>query len=186
MFAQDFSRCAGALALLRRGMSKKQLLADIVSSKFGLGIESVFGLVAWQKFQELQPYGEIVAVGHGPVCSCHGEYMDNAKMVIRCNHYSEVTSSKMVGGRLEANAMCSSFVYMAGHSKKVECSFCMTGAVIPKWCWRWRTPRRDNHSPRQSKQSSSRAMPSCPKSVCQKKAFCRASLKSIALGASTQ
>ena len=67
-------------------MSKKQLLSDIVLENNGLGIESVFGEVAWEKFLELQPDDEIVVIGNGPVCSFHGEYIDNAKMVIRCNH----------------------------------------------------------------------------------------------------
>ena len=49
-------------------MSKKQLLSDIVCAD-QLGIERVFGEVAWDKFLELQPDDEIVVIGNGPVCS---------------------------------------------------------------------------------------------------------------------
>ena len=71
---------------------KKNLLMDIVTSD-QLTIELVFGKAAWEKFLELQPDDEIVVVGNGPVCSYHGEYIENAKMVMRCNHYQEQTSS---------------------------------------------------------------------------------------------
>ena len=69
-------------------MSKKQLLTVVVGAE-QLSIAKVFGEVAWQTFGELQPDDEIVVVGNGPVCSFHGEYIEDAKMVIRCNHYSE-------------------------------------------------------------------------------------------------
>ena len=49
-------------------MSKKQLLADIICED-QLGIDRVFGEVAWEKFRELQPDDEIVVIGNGPVCS---------------------------------------------------------------------------------------------------------------------
>ena len=69
-------------------MSKKRLLSDIVCAD-QLSIERVFGKVAWETFLELQPDDEIVVIGNGLVCSSHGEYIEDAKMVIRCNHYSE-------------------------------------------------------------------------------------------------
>ena len=82
--------------LLKRAMStkmkaKKKLLDDIESGKNGLSIENIFGKAAWQKFQKLGRDDEIVVVGNGPVgvSSHHGDYIDRAKMVIRCNHYHE-------------------------------------------------------------------------------------------------
>ena len=72
-------------------MSKAQILSDIWLSKSGLSIENVFGRAAWAKFEELQPNDVIVVVGNGPVCSHdHGEYIEKAKLVIRCNHYSQI------------------------------------------------------------------------------------------------
>ena len=65
---------------------------DIATSD-QLTIELVFGKAAWEKFQELQPDDEIVVVGNGLVCSHHGEYLENAKMVTRCNHYQKQTKS---------------------------------------------------------------------------------------------
>ena len=90
-------------------MSKKQLLTDIVCAD-QLSIERVFGEVAWEKFLELQPDDEIVVIGNGPVCSFHGEYIENAKMVIRCNHYSEQTSSeegrRKIGEKCDVQFIC--------------------------------------------------------------------------------
>ena len=82
---------------------KKNLLMDIVTSD-QLAIELVFGKAAWEKFLELQPDDEIVVVGNGPVCSYHGEYIENAKMVMRCNHYQKQTKSGE--GRREIASKC--------------------------------------------------------------------------------
>ena len=88
-------------------MSKAQILSDIWFSKSGLSIENVFGRAAWAKFEELQPNDVIVVVGNGPVCSHdHGEYIDKAKLVIRCNHYSQFTSSEE--GRRKIGSKCAS------------------------------------------------------------------------------
>ena len=86
-------------------MSKKQLLSDIICAD-QLGIERVFGEVAWEKFRELQPDDEIVVIGNGPVCSFHGEYIENAKMVIRCNHYSEHGKTSSEEGRRNIGDTC--------------------------------------------------------------------------------
>ena len=110
---------------------------DIVTSD-QLTIELVFGKAAWEKLQELQPDDEIVVVGNGPVCSYHGEYIENAKMVMRCNHYQEQTSSEGGRRKMVQNAMCNSFVSMAKSSENHDCGFCMTGAGMPKWYWLWK------------------------------------------------
>ena len=95
---------------------KKNLLMDIVTSD-QLTIELVFGKAAWEKFLELQPDDEIVVVGNGPVCSFHGEYIENAKMVMRRNHYQEQTSSGEGRRKMVQHAMCNSFVSMAKSSE---------------------------------------------------------------------
>ena len=84
-------------------MSKKQLLTDIVCAD-QLSIDRVFGEVAWEKFLELQPDDEIVVIGNGPVRSQHGEYIEKAKMAVRCNHYSE--SWKIEEGRRKVGSKC--------------------------------------------------------------------------------
>ena len=71
---------------------KKNLLMDIVASD-QLTIELVFGKAAWEKCLVLQPDDEFVVVGNGLVCSYHGERIDSAKMVMRCNHYQKQTKS---------------------------------------------------------------------------------------------
>ena len=99
-------------------MSKKQLLSDIVLAD-GLGIESVFGEVAWERFLELQQDDEIVVVGNGPVCSFHGEYIENAKMVIRCNHYSENGNTSSEEGRRKIGRKCDvQFICLHGREFK--------------------------------------------------------------------
>ena len=180
--------------LLKRAMStkmkktKKELLSDIVFCENGLSIENVFGDAAWQKFAQLTQDDEIVVVGNGPVSSCHGAYIDNAKMVVRCNHYDENKKCSSPDGGAKIGRKCDvQFVCLHGRMfQKKGCSFCMTGAHIRKWCWRWRTPTRDQPSPKRSKSSNAKAIPSSTKSICLKNAFCRQSLKSIALGASMQ
>ena len=86
-------------------MSKQQLLFDIWGSKSGLSIENVFGQAAWAKFEERQPGDDIVVVGNGPVSSLlHGEYIDSAKLVMRCNDYSEFT--RKVNGLKKIGTKC--------------------------------------------------------------------------------
>ena len=75
-------------------MSKKELLSDIVLARNGLTIENVFGEVAWAMLQELQAHDVIVACGNGPVRSFHGGFIENAKLVIRCNRYLKDISSE--------------------------------------------------------------------------------------------
>ena len=92
-------------------MSKAQILSDIWFSKSGLSIGNVFGRAAWAKFEELQPNDVIVVVGNGPVCSHdHGEYIEKAKLVIRCNHYSQFTSSeegrRKIGSKCDVQFIC--------------------------------------------------------------------------------
>ena len=92
-------------------MSKRQLLLDIWCSKSGLSIENVFGEAAWAKFEELQPNDVIVVVGNGPVSSLvHGAYIDSAKLVMRCNHYSQFTSSvkgwRKIGRKCDVQVIC--------------------------------------------------------------------------------
>ena len=86
-------------------MSKKQLLTDIIFAD-QLSIERVFGEVAWEKLLELQPDDEIVVIGNGLVCSFHGGYIENAKMVIRCNHYSENDKNSSEEGRRKIGSKC--------------------------------------------------------------------------------
>ena len=65
-------------------MSKKQLLSDIVCAD-QLGIERVFGEVAWEKFLELQPDDEIVVIGNGPVCSFQAQFtrcLNNRRVIL--------------------------------------------------------------------------------------------------------
>ena len=124
-------------------MSKKQLLLDIWDSKSGLSIENVFGEAAWAKFEELQPNDVIVVVGNGPVSSlAHGDYIDSAKLVMRCNRYSQFTNSAMgrrkLGRKCYVQVIC---IHGREFEKKLEWCFCVTGAGITKWCWRWRIPR---------------------------------------------
>ena len=92
-------------------MSKKQLLSDIVLSKSGLGIENVFGQAAWAQFEELQPNDGIVLVGNGPVPSHdYAEYIETAKLVVRCNHYSMFTTSdegrRKIGSKCDVQFIC--------------------------------------------------------------------------------
>ena len=92
-------------------MSKQWLLSDIWCSNFGLGIENVFGPTAWAKFAELRPGDDIVVVGNGPVSSLrHGEDIDSAKLVMRCNHYSEfiskVNGPKKIGTKCDVQVIC--------------------------------------------------------------------------------
>ena len=92
-------------------MSKQRLLSDIWCSNFGLSIENVFGPTAWAKFEELRPGDDIVVVGNGPVSSLrHGEDIDSAKLVMRCNHYSEFTSKvngpKKIGTKCDVQVIC--------------------------------------------------------------------------------
>ena len=86
-------------------MSKKQLLSDIMWAD-QLSIGRVSGEVVWGKFLELQPDDEIVVIGNGPVCSFHGEYIENAKMVVRCNHYSEHGKTSSEEGRRKIGEKC--------------------------------------------------------------------------------
>ena len=67
-------------------MSNKQHLPDILDETFGLVIKTLFGNVAWDNLRELQPDDEIVVAGNGPMRSQHGEYIEHAKMVVRCTH----------------------------------------------------------------------------------------------------
>ena len=92
-------------------MSKQQLLFDIWCSNFGLGIENVFGPTAWAKFAELRPGDDIVVVGNGPVSSLrHGEDIDSAKLVMRCNRYSQYTNSakgrRKIGRKCDVQVIC--------------------------------------------------------------------------------
>ena len=121
-------------------MSKQQLLFDIWCSKSGLSIENVFGQAAWAKFEERQPGDDIVVVGNGPVSSLlHGEYIDSAKLVMRCTDYSEfkrkVNGPKKIGTKCDVQVIC---LQGKEFKKKMECSFCVPGAGTPTWCWRWR------------------------------------------------
>ena len=108
---------------------KKNLLLDIVASD-QLTIELVFGKAVWEKFLEFQPDVEIVGVGNGPVCSYNGEYIENAKMVMRCNHYQKQTKSGEGRRKLVQNAMCNSFVSVAKSSEHHDCVF------LYDWCRR--------------------------------------------------
>ena len=81
------------------------------------------------KFEELQPNDVIVVVGNGPVCSHdHGEYMDKAKLVIRCNHYSQFSSSeegrKKIGSKCDVQVIC-----LHGKESKKTGGQCLRG-----WC----------------------------------------------------
>ena len=110
-------------------MSKKQLLLDIWNSKSGLSIENLFGAAAWAKFEELQPNDVIVVVGNGPVSSrVHGDYIDSAKLVMRCNRYSQFTSSakcrRKIGRKCDVQVICL-------HGKESE----KTGVLFLRdWC----------------------------------------------------
>ena len=85
-----------------------------------MAIENVFGDVAWAKFLDLQPNDDIVVVGNGPVCSQHGDYIEAAKMVIRCNHYSE--KERTIGeGFKKSGAKCNvQFICLHGVHKDTE------------------------------------------------------------------
>ena len=69
-------------------MDKKDLLSKIINDE-ALRIEKVFGESAWAVFKELQQDHRIVVAGNGPVDpnSTHGEFIESAKLIIRCNHY---------------------------------------------------------------------------------------------------
>ena len=101
---------------------KKKLLTDIVFED-QLSIEMVFGKAAWDKFLELRPDDDIVVVGDGLARSFRGEYIENAKMVMRCNHYQKRTQSGEGRRKLVQNAMCNSFVSMAKSSENHDCVF---------------------------------------------------------------
>ena len=109
-------------------MSKKELLSDIVHARNGLTIEKVFGEVAWAKFQELQAHDVIVVCGNGPVRSFHGEFIENAKLVIRCNHYLNNTSRKdgqrKIGRKCDVQFVC----LHGGEFKKAGLKF------LHDWC----------------------------------------------------
>ena len=68
---------------------KRKLLANISEGRDGFRMEEVFGAKAWQTFEKLHEDDEIVVVGNGPVKSFHGQYIDKAKMVVRCNDYRQ-------------------------------------------------------------------------------------------------
>ena len=92
-------------------MSKRQLLLDIWSSNSGLSIENLFGEAAWAQFEEIQPNDDIVVVGNGPVSSLvYGAYIESAKLVMRCNRYSQFTNSalgrKKIGRKCDVQVIC--------------------------------------------------------------------------------
>ena len=110
-------------------MSKQQLLSDIWCSNSELSIENVFGQTAWAKFKELRPGDDIVVVGNGPVSSLrHGEYIDSAKLVMRCNDYSEFTSKvngpKKIGTKCDVQVICREGEIFKKRGVRFLCAWC--------------------------------------------------------------
>ena len=86
-------------------MDKKDLLSEIIDDE-ALRIENVFGESAWDWFKDLQPDDHIVVVGNGPVDnrSTHGQFIDSAKLIIRCNHYLKDVQSEL--GKTKRGRRC--------------------------------------------------------------------------------
>ena len=151
-------------------MSKKRknLLPDIVTSD-QLTIELVFGKAAWEKCQELQPDDEIVVVGNGPVCAYHGEYIENAEMVMRCNHYQKQTKSgdgsQKIGSKCDAQFICLHGKEFRKSGLRSLYDWCRDAKVVLAL----ENANGRHRSPKRSRRSSSPAIPACPKSVCQQK-----------------
>ena len=89
---------------------KKKLLTNISEGRDGFRMEEVFGASAWQKFESLHKDDEIVVVGNGPVKSFYGEYIDKARMVVRCNDYRQFIKKengpKKIGTKCDVQFMC--------------------------------------------------------------------------------
>ena len=131
-------------------MDKKDLLSQIIYDD-ALKIEKVFGERAWAVFKELQPDDRIVVVGNGPVDnrSTHGEFIESAKLIIRCNHYLKDVQSDLGktkrGRRCDVQFICLhgrefrktglKFLYDWCPESKVVLALENTKAILAKIFW---------------------------------------------------
>ena len=79
---------------------KRHLLDTIVWRDSALAIEHMFGPYSWEQFGKLKETSWIVVVGNGPVRQFHQNRIDNAELVIRCNHYGEILQEPLARKKL--------------------------------------------------------------------------------------